>query len=249
MPTFRHGQNTRVFFDQYNLSPYLNEATATVEVEPAETSAFGTSAKTYIAGLQDGKVSASGMFDGQSVDGVDTVLNPILGSATDSILSYFPDGYAQPTGGAGRRAKLAAVMAVNYEVSSPVGDLVSVSAEFQADEGVWSGHLLAAGTTVSTAVTTNGGNADNAALTSNGGVAHLHVTANANIGITSFKIQHSLDNSSWADLATFTNVAASTLSAQRVVVAAGTTVNRHLRVQSITANTGAITYTAAFARR
>jgi hypothetical protein len=30
----------------------------------AETTSFGSSAKTYLVGLRDGTVSASGMFDG-----------------------------------------------------------------------------------------------------------------------------------------------------------------------------------------
>jgi hypothetical protein len=110
--------------------------------------------------------------------------------------------------------------------------------------------MLAGNVSVSTATTTNGTNVDNTAPSTNGGVAHLHVTANTRNGATTFKVQHSTDNSTWVDLVTFTSVTAATTGAQRVEVASGTTVQRHLRAQATTAGTtGSITYTVSFARR
>jgi len=48
---------------------------------------------------------------------------------------------------------------------------------------------------------------------------------------------------------TFATVATTVLTAERVLVAAGTTVNRYLRATSTTSGTGAVVYTVAFARR
>ena len=84
-------------------------------------------------------------------------------------------------------------------------------------------------------------------LTSNGGVAYLNVTGvtgtSPNIVV---KVQHSTNNSTWVDLATFT--AATAIGAQRIPVSG--TVNRYLRtLWTVTGTTPSLTFTASFARR
>lgn len=245
MPTFRHGKTTTVLVNQYNLSAYLNEATPSQSIDTGETTTFGSSAKTYIPGLRDGTISCSGLYEAASTDAVDTVLQATITGSGDDVLTIATEGNTT-----GRRAQLAAVDTTSYEVSAAVADVVSVKAEFQVDGGIDGGLVLAGATTVTTATTTNGTAQDNAASTTNGGAAHLHVTANTWSGATTVKVQHSTDNSTWADLATFSSVSASTLSGQRAVVAAGTTVNRYTRAVATTAaGSGSITYTVAFARR
>ena len=65
--------------------------------------------------------------------------------------------------------------------------------------------------------------------TTNGGSAYVECSALVLGGYTNvaLKVQHSLDNSAWVDLATFTVITAAP-AAQRVVVASGTLVNRYL---------------------
>lgn len=242
MPTFRHGKNTVVLVDQYDLSGFYKESTTSRSIETSDTTAFGNSAKTYISGLKDGTMNLSGMFDG-SVNAVDQVMSAALGSV-DNVVTVQIEGNT-----AGTVAHMLATQQTSYEVSSPVGDVVSVTSQLQADGGLESGRVLAPATVVTTATTTNGTAVDNAAATTNGGVAHVHVSANANLGTTTIKVQHSVDNSTWVDLVTFATVATTIKTAQRVEVAAGTTVNRYLRSQITTANTGSITTTVAFARR
>jgi len=239
---FVHGKGTVVLFNATDLSGYLKEVQANQGVDTADVTAFGTTgAKSYIVGLKDGAISAAGMFDG--VNGAsDSVFQGALG-ASEGVFSAFPDGAA-----VGKRGFLAAVHETTYNLSSPVADVVQASAEFQATGGVDYGDSLHA-LTAETA-TGNGSADDNSTSTSNGGVAHLHATANTRNGSTTIKIQHSADNSTWADLVTFTAVSTSTTASQRVVVAAGTTVNRYLRAQhTLAGSTGSITYQASFARR
>lgn len=242
MPTFRHGKNTVVLLDQYDLSSFFNESTTSRTAEPAETTTFGTSAKTYIAGLKDGSMSLSGLFDGTSL-AVDQTLSTALASA-DNTVTVAIEGNT-----VGTLTHMLAAQETSYEVTSPVSDVVSISTDIQADGGLESGRLLAPATTVSTATTTNGTAVDNTASSANGGVAHLHVTANANLGTTTIKVQHSTDNSTWVDLVTFATVATTVKTSQRIEVASGTTVNRYLRSQIVTASTGSITTTVSFARR
>jgi hypothetical protein len=239
---FIHGKSAQVLHGAHDLTSFLNEATASQEVETAETTVFGNSAKTYIVGLKDGTISASGMFDGSAL-GVDEVLAASIGSDT---LAPVTVGYEGTT--LGNRVSLLLGKTTSYEVSSPVGDVVSVSYDAQSDGGIDQGVSLAA--LASVGATTNGTGHDNSASSANGGVAQLHVTVNSWDASTTFKVQHSADNSTWADLATFTVVTTTVTTSERVIVASGTTVNRYLRAQAtLAAGTGAITYQISFARR
>ena len=57
---FVHGKGTTVLLNAYDLSAYLNGADQTITVETAETTCFGSSAKSYVTGLRDGTVSVGG---------------------------------------------------------------------------------------------------------------------------------------------------------------------------------------------
>lgn len=101
-----------------------------------------------------------------------------------------------------------------------------------------------------TAVTADGNGTarDNGAATSNGGVAHLHVTEFSGLTNNIVTIEHSVDGStSWATLVTFATYTGTT--SERVVVAPGTTVRRHLRVVDNVTGTGSTTRAVSFARR
>ena len=237
---FIHGKNTGVLVGGGNLSAFFNEASASQDVETAETTTFGSSAKTYIIGLKDGTMSVSGMFDGAE-DSVDEQIEAVLGAEADSVATIAPEGLA-----IGKTAYSCAARKTSYEISSPVGDVVSTSLSIQADGGIDRGVLLGA----ATAVTASGqGTAqDNAASTSGGGVGYLHVTANTRNGGSTFKVQHSSDNVTWADLVTFTSVSATTTAAESIAVTG--TVNRYLRASHAPGgSSGSVTYTMAFARK
>ena len=238
MMAFRHGKNAKVLVGGYDLSAYFNEASVSEMVETGETTTFGTSAKTYITGLTDGTVSISGLFDG-ATGAVDTVLAGVLGSDTAVVFSVAPEGLAIT-----RRLYAGESRATSYEISSPVADVVSVSGELQVTGGVANSVSLC--DLASVTATGNGTAVDNTSSTSNGGVGVLHVTANAHNNTADFKIQHSADNSTWADLATFTTVATTVVTAEKVAVTG--TVNRYLRAQHTLAGTGALTFHINFSR-
>lgn len=246
MPTFRHGKNTIVMFDKYDLSTYFNMATTSAMAEPVDTTTFGSANKTYAVGMKDATVAFEGLWDGLT-DAVDEVLSAAVGSTTDKVITVGSEGAA-----IGRRAKLINSIESSYEIKSAVADMVTISAEVQASGtkgGLDGGVLLAAQQTVSS-VTANT-SVDNAASSANGGVAHLHVTSNSRNGAATIKVQHSANNSTWADLVVFTATTSSTTTSQRVEVAAGTTVNRYIRanVSAIAGSTGSVTITVGFARR
>jgi hypothetical protein len=239
MPTFVHGKNLRVFIDQYDFSVYFTDLTATSTVEVAETSGFGTDAKTYIPGIKDGSVSLSGLFDGTET-GTNTYFNSVLGTATKEKVIVAPGGHSN-----GANAIILQSDNTSYEVSGTIGDVVQTSAEFQSDEGVEHGKILSSG---SAAATGNGTAVDNTAATTNGGVGFLSIPGNTRNGNVSVKIQQSADNSTFTDLITFTTASAATSVSQRVVVTG--TVARYLRVNyTVAGSTGSATPVVAFARR
>ena len=239
---FIHGKTTQILHGVFDLSSFMNSGQVSRSAETSETTSFGSTAKTYIVGLVDGSLSASGMFDG-SASAVDDILSSSIGSDTLSPVTFAIDGTTL-----GNRVSLLQAKATKYDVSSPVGDVVSVSYDAQADGGVDQGVSLAALTSVSASTTTT--SHDNAASSTNGGMAQLHVTANTRSSTSVIKVQHSSDNSTWADLATFATVPITTKTSERLAVAAATTVNRYLRtVCTLAAGSNSITYQVSFARR
>lgn len=134
---FKHGRNARFDLDDStntlrNISTYLEDVTFSPSADTAETSAIGSTAKTYVAGLTDGTISLSGMFD-PTADGY---LQGILGN--DSITGGgLPDWEYHPHGtGSGNIKYSGKGILTSYEVSAGVGDMVSFTAEIQISGAV-----------------------------------------------------------------------------------------------------------------
>ena len=239
---FIHGKSAIVLQNEFNLSSYFNDVSISRSIETAETTAFGASAKAYIVGLIDGTLSLSGMFDG-AANAIDAEMTDVLGVNAGAVISVSVSGVTT----IGTRMISTTGKLTSYEVTSPVGDVVSANAEFQADDGIGNAVSLAALAAITT--TTTGTSVDNAASSANGGFATLHVTANTMNAATVCKVQHSSDNSTWADLQAFTSVPSTTVTAERIKVANGTTVNRYLRAVATPAGAGSFTYHINFARQ
>ena len=238
---YRHGKDTKALVGQYDLSPYLNEITSGLTIDNSETTTFGSNAKRYIVGLNDGAISFNGLFDGDA-NAVAAVFEDIItNDLTPTITLAYDGGLA-----VGRKASLAKGKQTTYDITAPVSDVVALTGEFQVTGGLKHGTVLAALEVIT--ATTNGVSVDNSASTSIGGTANLHVTANTRSSATTIKVQHSADNSTWADLITFTSVPATTLTSE--TISSSGTVNRYLRAQTtLAAGSGSITITIAVARR
>ncbi|NBV35780.1 MAG: hypothetical protein EBR94_00695 [Bacteroidetes bacterium] len=239
---FIHGKSAVVLQNEFNLSAYFNDISISRSIETAETTAFGSTAKSYIVGLIDGTLSLSGMFDG-AANAIDQEMTDVLGVNAGAIISASVSGVTT----IGTRMISTTGKLTSYEVTAPVGDVVSANAEFQASDGIGNAVSLAALGAIT--ATTTGTSVDNGASSSNGGFATLHVTANTMNAATVCKVQHSADNSTWADLQSFTSVATTVVTAERLKVANGTTVNRYLRAVATPAGTGSFTYHINFARQ
>lgn len=237
--TFRHGKNTKVLVNQYDLSAYFSESSTSQSAETGETTTYGSTAKSYVVGLTDSTMSLKGFFDG-AVGAVDEIIAAALQTDAENI-TVAPEGLS-----AGSRVTTFTSILTSYEVTAPVADVVSCSLEGQTTDRMDRGISLYALT--ATSATGSSTAVDNTVSTSNGGAGTIHVTANTRNGSSTIKIQHSADNSTWVDLITFTAVGSTTTTSERISVTG--TVNRYLRVNhTIAGSTGAITYHASFARR
>jgi hypothetical protein len=135
MPTFRHGKSTVFKVDNAagsltDISNTLTDVGFPQTVDTAETSTFGSSAKSYVVGLTDSSLSISGNFDAT----VDAHLAGILGQAASVSFEYGPEGST-----AGFVKYTGEALMTSYEKSGAIGDVVSYSAEFQVTGAITRG--------------------------------------------------------------------------------------------------------------
>lgn len=113
------------------LTAYLDSVEWNESVDTAETTTAGAEAKTYLSGQSDTTVSISGKFDSTASTGPDAVLRGLRGLETTSTIEYGPEG-----GTTGKVKKSAEAFLTSYVCSSPVGDVVTFTADFQVTGAV-----------------------------------------------------------------------------------------------------------------
>ena len=130
MPTFVHGKSTDFAIDDTggssrNISDTLSDVSFPQTIDTAETTAFGSSNKSYIVGLKDTTISVTGIWDA-TVDG--------YLSGTEPASRTFIYGPAGSTSGNVKYTGEAIM--TNYSQSNPVGDVVTFTADFQVTGAV-----------------------------------------------------------------------------------------------------------------
>lgn len=219
---FRHGKDTWVGVGPYDLTNWLNSASIPADVEVAETSHFGTQAKTYIPGVQDSKVTLGGLFDSDPL----LLENKLQAIADDP--AGMPVTIAQDGGAAvGRRAAGTRALRTQWQIETQISDVAKVGISLQGTGGVNFGWMLTDAASHTTTVTGDG--VDGGAVTLAGGYAYVHVVANTSTSNT-IKVQHSTDNLTWVDLSSTQALASANPSVTYYVLTFNTqTVNRYLR--------------------
>lgn len=236
---FAHGKNTTVLLDASNISPFLNSADVSYDVDTADTTAFQSTWKTAIAGVLAAKADLGGMYDP-----TDLTMRNLVGSdasLTGGLLTI------APAPAIGERAHLLAILASSYAESSPVGGVIGLKWSVLASGTAGIGQLLHALTEDTN--TTTGADKDDGAATSTGWTAHLHVTA-VDAGSWVVKLQDAT-TTDWADVAGGSFTAKTAPGAQRLVSAAGATLRRHVRYVATRTGGSAgdgITFALAYSR-
>jgi hypothetical protein len=238
---FVSAQQSRFAIGLLNASGYATGYTMASQMAALRCSTLADDAEAYIVGQTSNNGSAelnldtSGAANGQ-FDHMKT-----WKAAAPSPVSVAPEGFAT-----GNLVVLSDALETQAQTTSAVADMAKASVAWL---GTGSDDV---GVSVEdfTAITadTTGDARDGLAASANGGVAHLHVTAFSGLTSDVITIEHSVDGStSWATLVTFATVTG--LTSERVVVAAGTSVRRYLRVVDDVTGTGSITRQISFARR
>ena len=131
--SFTHGKVTVFKLDNsggslVDLSSYLTSVSFPRAQELAETTTFGATAKTFIAGFGDATISIEGNWDPTP----DAQLNSVMGQAATLSFEYGPEGSSN-----GVDAKYyGECILTSYETSSGINDVTTFSAEFQVSGAV-----------------------------------------------------------------------------------------------------------------
>jgi hypothetical protein len=127
-----HGVKTGVKWNAIDISPYLDKSSLDRLMDLVETTAFGNSAKSRVAGLPDGKVAVSGPYD--------AAIESAAGMETDYI------------NGTARALKIQVDRTATASATNPAYTLTMLISDLKMDSSVsskwgWSASLeLASGT-------------------------------------------------------------------------------------------------------
>lgn len=241
MPSFEHGRNTAVFLDGLNLSPYLTATDFSIDLDTADTTTYGSTWKSSIAGTIGAKVDFGGYYDPAQ-----TAFESLAGVDPAAVLTYCPGDNTA----IGDKARMLSVQETSWMQSSPVGGVVAVKLSV-----LGSGVVAAEGSLLhplgEDTNTTTGAERDDAAATATGWTAHLHVTA-VDGGSWVIKLQDAAVSNTYSDVTGGAFTAKTAAGAQRLSSASSTTALRRY-VRYVATRTGGsagdgITFVLAYSR-
>lgn len=237
-----HSRWARVIFDEYNLSGdslSLGNIGMEFEEDGEGATTFSDGVVNYVCGrpslIADGYnalFNPDSVSGGDSRDGAFTALK----ARAEWLVSVLLGEAGEPA--AGDIAYSAPLEQLSFQTA---GDLTIAATVTFAGAGqgytliprVFGKVLDYGDLTIGASSTYSGTSVDNGASTSAGATAYLHVIAAASAGLT-IKVEHSSDDSTWADLLTFTTDGSAKAVEQKQ--AAGT-VDRYTRI-SVANGTG-----------
>lgn len=202
----KHGKNTRIYIDEFNISGDTNNVDVAATVDSAETSGMGTNSKTFLPGLADATISITGVFN-DGTGKVDTVLADYRQGQETGLLSYCPDGVAD----ADIVYSNDTAICQSVQHTSGIGGAVVLNHNWKCSGDLERMLIVYEGTITET---TNGSGVDFGSVgTAGKGVAVIHVTAVSGSGTLDVKLQESDDDGdqdAYGDLsgAVFTQLAA-----------------------------------------
>lgn len=236
-----HGKSVRGFLGQYALCSKLRSMTVRRAVDLPNTDQYcDTWRQRDVVGHLSGGLSFSGLYNGTTGE-----IGPIFQSMFESETPT-PVSIAYAGAAIGSYVDLLKVVLTTYNINSPHDGLTEVTAESDADGQVDMGVSLHDNSTETGAAPIGYTSVNESAASTAGAVAHLHITAFTGTDIT-VKIQHSTNDSTWADLMTFTT--ATGAGSERAEVASGVPINQYVRAQVSAGTFASATFTVAFARR
>lgn len=226
---------------QWGINEFLfgaqgNDINHSRKADKVEGSGFGTRVKNDLPGMQEGSLKIKGlaaMERGQ----LGYYLNQWFGRRSPVLAWYALEGLEvlQPL-------TMQPSSVIDSSISAKLKDAVDFDLELSARGAYNDGIILLSPQTLLSGASGTGSLDDNTGYggaTTTGGAAQLHVWAidGGTTPSVAIKIQHSVDGTTWVDLATFTTRTA--VGSQRITLPSTTTVNA--KVQAVWTNTGSPT--------
>lgn len=238
--TAQRAKHTKVWIEGYHLSTRLNDIKPSCNFDEVEASGFSQD-KGYVKGQADASMGLDGFFSedtGSTHEALKTA-----GTDGNRIITLALGANAAPVLGDPTCSLLAEQF--NYQPTSDLKGVIAVHADMKAKGKPLEFGILLADATIT--ATGQQSSVDNGAASSNGGVGYLHILGLSAGDTITVKIQHSTDNSTWADLITFT-LDGTALDAERVEVTG--TVNRYVRASyTVTGSSISFPIAVAFVRK
>jgi hypothetical protein len=246
--SFAHGSSTIVLVNEKAVSSEVSGWTMSHQRAVSEVTTVGQTAGAagakFVPGLMSGSLALRGPQDNDEAAGLTAEIHAAIGVDNSFLATCLPDGVA-----IGKPAFFVVGDPSEYAIDAAVADAVGYTLTAQADDSVDMGyviHALGAETADGNGTAVDRGDSP-LTPTTHGAAVAIHVTAYSGLTSAAIKVQHSTDNSIWADLVAFTSVTA--IGSERKLVADGTTVNRYLRVVTDVTGTGSVTFLVSVAPR
>lgn len=238
---FVTSQSTRVLFGSVAIASTVRSVKPSFKQNMLDVTTIVDSSKAFIGGINEWSVDIDGVFDNATTAGsVHDAMNTPL-SATSTV----PTSVAQAGFTAGYPVWLLPAKEISYAVNAQVDNAVEYSLSLAAATAPALG--ISVVDLAAVTATANSASLDQSAATSNGFVAHLHVTAVSGTATPTLTavVQHSTNNSTWTTLGSFT---AATAVGSQVITGTGT-VNRYVRVAwTVSGTTPSITAQVSLGR-
>lgn len=210
-----HGKQSKIFVNGHHVSGDFDSFDLQISVDMADKTAFQDTQKSYANGLTSATLSLDGLFD-DSATAADKYLTDAISGTGEAIWCVFPEGDAITKSGYGISG-----VENSHQVMATKDDMAKIAAACQSSYGA---ERIVSLLPLSTKTASGNGTVNNnLAASTLGGSAYIQAAAAT--GSVEVKIEHSADNSTWADLVSFTAV---TAAAERKEIAG--TINQYTRV-------------------
>ena len=122
---FRHAKNAAFTLNTKDLSTFLDNLDMSFDLDTADTTAFGATWKSSLAGVPSGKIEISGFYDPTATTGPGAVLFPLVTAGTAVTGLVYPGGTAS---GQALYTITSGCIVTSYAESSAVGGAVTFKA-------------------------------------------------------------------------------------------------------------------------
>lgn len=120
-----HGKSASVTWNAVDISDNISQTSFPRTMDEVETTTYGATAKTFLVGLSDNKLTISGFWD-QTASHVDATLAPDAAAGTSRAWTYGPAGTT-----AGNVKYSGNGYITSYSVEGGVNDAVKFKAEIR----------------------------------------------------------------------------------------------------------------------